>query len=102
MSFFTSFCDFPQKEQQSVWFSRFSTKSGLPHWGHHARCPALVFLGTRSGGCAASIMSPSRKITLLGHARRFLDHHFVDQAVLLGLTRPHEEIAVHVLFEPIE
>ena len=25
MSFFTSFCDFPQKEQHRVWLSRFST-----------------------------------------------------------------------------
>src|SRR6267143_1390815 len=77
MSFFTSFCDFPQKEQQSVWFSRLSTNA-----------PPFSLLNSN--------------LTLLRGRSRFLGHHFVDQAVLLGLTRAHEVVAISVLFDAIE
>src|SRR5690349_21352170 len=94
MSFLTSFCDLPQKEQQSVWFSRLSTKCSAfqaPPGRRPGRRPPQPFLRLRT-----------YKITLLWHAGRFLDDDFVDEAVLLGLTRAHEVVAVGVLLDPIE
>src|SRR5713226_7312856 len=41
-------------------------------------------------------------LTLLRGRSRFLGHHFVDQAVLLGLTRAHEVVAIGVLFDAVE
>src|SRR5256885_1477261 len=75
-------CDFPQKEQQSVWFSRLST---------HA-----------SDFVSARTVLSRPNLTLLGCRSWLLDHHFVDQAVLLRLTRPHEVVAISVLLDAVE
>src|SRR5438874_13629590 len=85
MSFLTSFCDFPQKEQQRVWFSRLSKD-----------LPSLP--DVRAGNYARS----SRILTLLRGRRRFLHDDLVDDTVLLGLAGTHEVVAIGVLFDPFE
>src|SRR5437868_14010319 len=78
MSFFTSFCDFPQKEQHSVWFSRLSTNCSAfqapPGRRPGRRPPAMVRLSALN-------------LTLLQPAGRFLDDHFVDQTVFRSEER---------------
>src|SRR5438067_12046731 len=84
MSFLTSFCDFPQKEQQRMWFSRLS-KDLLPlrrATGQYV-CPAL-------------------NVTLLGGRRWFLHHDLGDDTVLRGLAGTHEVVAIGVLLDPID
>src|SRR2546427_11046510 len=80
MSFFTSFCDFPQKEQHSVWFSRLSTK--------------LTTSGPRTTYFSVNV-------TLFVPAGRFLDDHLVDQAVFLRFSSTHEVVAVGVLLDAV-
>src|SRR5256885_16588105 len=86
MSFFTSFCDFPQKEQQRVWFSRLSKD-------------LRTFLLCRRAGNYAR---PSGILTLLRGGRRFLDDDLVDDTVLLGLAGTHEVVAIGVLLDAID
>src|SRR5436853_7242068 len=93
MSFFTSFCDFPQKEQHSVWFWRLSTDCSA------FQAPAGRRPGRRP---PAMVRLSALNLTLLQPAGRFLDDHFVDQTVFLGFARAHEVVAIGVLLDPIE
>src|SRR5205814_2109897 len=85
MSFLTSFCDFPQKEQQRVWFSRLSKDLPSPP------------------SCSkATYVRPGSNLTLLRGRRRFLHHDLVDDTVLLGLSGTHEVVAISVLLDSLE
>src|SRR3982750_1998896 len=85
MSFLTSFCDFPQKEQQRVWFSRLSKDLPSPP------------------SCSkATYVRPGRNLTLLRRRRRFLDDDLVDDTVFLGLAGTHEIVAIGVLLDPFQ
>src|SRR3982751_5802458 len=93
MSFFTSFCDLPQKEQHRVWFSRFS-KIFL-------RC-AFARHTPRRPACRVRRGLYARNVTLLGRVRRLLDDGFIDESVFLGLPGSHEVVAIGVLLDAIE
>src|SRR5436305_5815890 len=83
MSFLTSFCDFPQKEQQRVWFSRLSKDLPSPP------------------SCSkATYVRPGSNLTLLRGRRRFLHHDLVDDTVFLRLAGTHEVVAIGVLLDP--
>src|SRR5512138_1465517 len=87
MSFLTSFCDFPQKLQLRV--SRFSIVSSNPR--------------ARSPGCLPPAWPSLPYILLRLLLRRLLVHDdVVDQAVFLGLSGPHEVVAVGVLLDPLD
>src|SRR5690606_34641005 len=105
MSFLTSFWDFPQKEQQSVWLSRLSkTTSPAPKaaWG-----PAYANEGNNRPQASpfevASAGPGSPSSPLFGGCGLPLGREdVVDEAVLLGLDRPHEVVAIGVPFDALE
>src|SRR3989475_6922128 len=92
MSFFTSFCDFPQKEQHSVWFSRLSTNAP----------PSKLRRASAKPPPSVMLRLSALNLTLLHPGGRFLDDHFVDQTVFLGFARAHEVVAIGVFLDPIE
>src|SRR5690242_16197951 len=90
MSFFTSFCDLPQKLQLRV--SRFST----------VRSPWLCDASPLSWLLPPKVPPAPRWILLRLLLRRLLGDHLVDEAVLLGLAGPHEVVAIGVALDPLE
>src|SRR5437588_13105457 len=85
MSFFTCFCDFPQKEHfsrsESPNLAMFSPSPGLDQ--------APILRGSRHGGSKFRLHFPRGE-------------NGVDDAVLLGLLRRHDEVPVRVLLHLLD
>src|SRR5262245_8629927 len=100
MSFFTSFCDLPQKEQlrfplPALMSSRFRSMS--PRYKAYPAVALLLHHGHHSDPAARA----RRPLLALGDVFLVGDD-VVDEAVLLGLAGTHEVVALGVVANPVE